>query len=77
MKNYIFVGWPLKEAYAEAERRGVEIETVRETSAVKSHSEKGIPYVIQERWISKQKAILVSGQRLIGGQEGILLSCES
>jgi len=71
MKNYLFVGLPLNEAYAEAEHRGIHVEAVRQTAAVKSKGEQGLPYVIQERWIDEHSVILVFGQRLIGGQEGI------
>ncbi|HBS59553.1 MAG: hypothetical protein AAGU23_11610 [Bacillota bacterium] len=71
MKNYVFVGLPLNEAHAEAAHRGIRVEAVRETAAVKNKGEQGLPYVIQERWIDEQSVILVSGQRLSGGQEGI------
>lgn len=71
MKNYLFVGLPLNEAHAEAEHRGIHVKAVRQTAAVKSKGEQGLPYVIQERWIDEHSVILVFGQRLIGGQEGI------
>ena len=71
MKNYVFVGLPLKEAHAVAEYRGIHIAAVWQTAAVKSKGEQGLPYIIQERWIDKHSVILISGQRLIGGQEGI------
>lgn len=71
MKNYVFVGLPLAEAQAEAAHRGINVEMVRETAALKNKGAQGLPYVIQERWIDKYRVILVSGRRLSGGQEGI------
>lgn len=68
MDDYEFVGWPLDEALTEASRRGIHIDA-RETSAPKKNVGKGIPYVVQERWIDAHTLVLIYGLRLIGEQE--------
>lgn len=69
MHNYVFVGRPVEEVRSEAACRGIHIETVLETTAQKKSTKKGIPYVIQERWIDTHTIALISGLRMIGEQE--------
>lgn len=71
MNDYVFIGWQVNEAQSEAASRGIHVEDVVETAAVKRVVSRGIPYVIQERWIDTHKVIFISGLRLIGEQERI------
>lgn len=71
MNDYVFVGWPVHEAQSQAEFRGIHVQAVMETAAPKNNIGKGIPYVIQERWVDAHTVIFISGLRLLGEQEQI------